>query len=94
MKLIKNDNVISLHPSMEIHEQQYLKHLTSALGHYLENPQGNELVCLLGSGYEKNNRQALATWVAHYRHEIFEQRLEGHSPLDYLVNKIEQLIYR
>ncbi|MFC2973242.1 hypothetical protein ACFOJE_13590 [Azotobacter bryophylli] len=92
MKLIKNDNIISLHPSMEVREQQYLKHLASALSHYLENPQGHELVCLLGSGYEKNNRQALDTWVAYHRHEIFEKRLEGQSPLDYLIDKIEQLI--
>lgn len=92
MKLIKNDNVISLRPSIEVREQRYLKHLASALSHYLENPQGSELVFRLGSGYEKDNRQALDTWVSYHRDEIFEKRLEGQNPLDYLLNKIEQLV--
>lgn len=92
MKLIKNDNVTSLHPAMEVREQRYLKHLASALSHYLENPQGSELVFRLGSGYEKDNRQALDTWVSYHRDEIFEKRLEGQNPLDYLLNKIEQLV--
>lgn len=92
MKLIKSSNVINLRPSVEVHEQQYLKHLGSALSHYLANPQGDELVCLLGSGYEKNNRQALETWVFYHRDEIFETRLDGKSPLDYLIGRIEGLI--
>nr|WP_280347555.1 hypothetical protein [Pseudomonas sp. BN414] len=60
MKLIKRSNVTFLHPSMEAREHQYLKHLASAMSNYLENPNGTELVCILGSGYERNNRQALA----------------------------------
>lgn len=93
MKLIKNDNVITLRPSLEVREQRYLKHLASALSHYLENPQGSELVFQLGSGYEKDNRQALDTWVNYHRYEVFAKRLEGQNPLDYLINKIEQLIH-
>ena len=92
MKLIKHGNVISLGTSMEAREQRYLKHLASALCHYLENPQGSELVFRLGSGYEKDNRQALDTWVSYHRDEIFTKRLEGQNPLDYLINKIEQLV--
>jgi hypothetical protein len=61
MKLIKRNNVAQLHPALEAREHQYLKHLTSALGHYLENPHGSELICVLGSGYEKDNRQALGS---------------------------------
>ena len=92
MKLIKHGNVISLGTSMEVREQRYLKHLASALSHYLENPQGSELVFQLGSGYEKDNRQALDTWVSDHRDEIFARRLESQNPLDYLINKIEQLV--
>lgn len=92
MKLIKPVNVISLRPSVEIREQRYLKHLASALSHYMENPQGSELVFRLGSGYEKDNRQALDTWVNYQRDEIFETRHEGQNPLDYLINKIEQIV--
>jgi hypothetical protein len=55
MKLIRRDNVTHLYPSMEACEHQYLKHLASAMSHYLENPQGAELICILGSGYEKDN---------------------------------------
>ena len=92
MKLIKHGNVISLGTSMEAREQRYLKHLASALCHYLENPQGSELVFRLRSGYEKDNRQALDTCVSYHRDEIFTKRLEGQNPLDYLINKIEQLV--
>ncbi len=38
MKLIKCDNVSPLHPSMEAREHKYLKHLASAMSHYLESP--------------------------------------------------------
>lgn len=93
MKLIKHGNVISLCSSLEVREQRYLKHLASALSHYLENPHGSELVFRLGSGYEKDNRQALDTWVSYHRDEIFAKRLEGQNPLDYLINKIEQLVH-
>lgn len=93
MKLIKNGNVISLRPSTEEREHKYLKHIASALSHYLENPQGSELICVLGSGYEKSNRQALETWVFYHRNEVFQKRLEGRNPLDYLINKIESLIH-
>ncbi|MNP38284.1 hypothetical protein D3C76_1317870 [compost metagenome] len=93
MKLIKRDNVTHLHPSMEAREQQYLKHLASAMGHYLENPSGTELICILGSGYEKDNRHALDTWVFYHRREVFEKRLEGRSPLDYLIEKLENLVH-
>ena len=92
MKLIKRNNVTHLHPSMEAREPQYLKHLASAMSHYLENPNGTELVCILGSGYEKNNRLALDTWVAYHRNEVFETRLEGRSPLDFLIAKLEDLL--
>jgi len=92
MKLIKCGNVISLGTSMEAREHKYLKHIASALSHYLENPQGSELICVLGSGYEQSNRQALETWVFFHRDEVFQKRLEGRSPLDYLINKIEVLI--
>lgn len=92
MKLVQRNNVTPLHPATEAREHQYLKHLASALGHYLENPYGSELVCILGSGFEKDNRQALDTWVSYHRNEVFEKRLEGHSPLDYLIGKLEDLI--
>lgn len=92
MELLKRDNVISLRPSVEAREHKYLKHLASAMVHYLENPNGTELICILGSGYEKNNRHALETWVAFHREEVFERRLEGRSPLDYLIEKLESLL--
>ena len=91
MKLIKRKNVTPLHPAMEAREHQYLKHLASALGPYLEDPHGSELICVLGSGYEKDNRQALATWVFYHRDEIFEKRLEGRSPLDFLIGRLEDI---
>lgn len=92
MKLIKRDNVTPLHSSVEAREHKYLKHLASAMSHYLENPHGTELICILGSGYEKDNRHALETWVAYHRNEVFEKRLEGLSPLDYLIEKLESLL--
>ena len=46
MKLIKRDNVTPLYPSMEAREHKYLKHLASAMSHYLENPHGTELRCV------------------------------------------------
>lgn len=45
-----------------------------------------------GSGYEKDNRHALETWVAYHRNEVFEKRLEGRSPLDFLIEKLESLL--
>lgn len=92
MKLIKRDNVIHLHPAMEAREHQYLKHLASAMSHYLETPRGTELICILGSGYEKDNRDALDTWVFCHRCEVFEKRLEGRSPRDYLIERLEDLL--
>lgn len=92
MKLVQRNNVTPLHPAVEAREHQYLKHLASAMGHYLENPRGTELICILGSGFEKDNRQALETWVSYHRSEVFEKRLEGRSPLDFLIEKLEDLI--
>ncbi|NRH29783.1 hypothetical protein [Pseudomonas sp. MS19] len=92
LTLIKHSNVTNLDPSLELREQRYLKHLASALSHYLEHPQGNELVFRLGSGYEKDNKQAMDTWVSYHRDEIFAKRAEGQNPLEYLLNKIEQLV--
>ena len=43
MKLIKRDNVTPLYPSMEAREHKYLKHLASAMSHYLENPMALSL---------------------------------------------------
>lgn len=43
MKLIKCDNVTPLHSSMEAREHAYLKHLASAMSHYLENPMAPSL---------------------------------------------------
>lgn len=94
MKPTQFKNVVQLRPAIEVFEARYLKNLASALTHYLENPHGNELVFFLGSGSEKDNKQALATWVANQRNEIFEKRLEGRSPLDYLIDKLEELTYR
>ena len=34
----------------------------------------------------------LETWVAYHRNEVFEKRLEGRSPLDYLIEKLESLL--
>mgnify|MGYP001182335836 CR=1 FL=1 len=93
MKLIKRDNVTPLHSSIEVREHKYLKHLASAMSHYLENPHGTELVPILGSGFEKDNRHALETWAFYYRNEVFEKRLEGRSPLDYLIEKLENLLH-
>ncbi|MDH1055989.1 hypothetical protein [Aquipseudomonas alcaligenes] len=93
MKLIKRDNVTPLHSSIEVREHKYLKHLASAMSHYLENPHGTELVPILGSGFEKDNRHALETWVFYYRNEVFEKHLEGRSPLDYLIEKLENLLH-
>lgn len=92
MKLIKRNNIISLCSSAEAREHKYLKHLASAMSHYLEDQHGSELVCVLGSGFEKDNRQALETWVFYHRNEVFENRLEGRSPLDYLIEKLEDVI--
>lgn len=84
-----NLNVSNLHPAMEAREHQYLKHPASAISHYLGNTRGTELICILGSGFEKDNRQALDTWVAYHHNEVFEKRLEGRSPLDFLIESLK-----
>ena len=94
MKSSQFKKVVSLRTPVEVFEARYLKNLASALSHYLETPYGNDLVLILGSGVERTNREALATWVAYHRQEIFEVRLEGRSPLDYLINKLEQIVQR
>ncbi len=35
---------------------------------------------------------SLETWVAYHRNEVFEKRLEGRSPLDFLIEKLESLL--
>ncbi|MBD7976812.1 hypothetical protein H9642_06365 [Pseudomonadaceae bacterium Sa2CUA2] len=72
-----------------LEEQGYMTKIATTLSHYLGNPNGTELVCILGSGEEKNNHQALNTWVAYHSKEIFELRLEGVNPLEYLKEKLE-----
>jgi hypothetical protein len=32
------------------------------------------------------------TWVAYHRNDIFEKRLEGRSPLTFLISKVEDLL--
>ena len=36
--------------------------------------------------------EAHRTWVAYHRNEVFEKRLEGRSPLDFLIEKLESML--
>jgi hypothetical protein len=83
MKLIRQSNISQMPPALEARGRQYLQNLASAKSHHLDNPQGTELVCILGSGYQEDNRQTLEIWVTNQRHEASEKRMEGYRPLNF-----------
>lgn len=85
MKLVNSgSNVTTLDTTLSQRQDQFLHNLTLSLTAGLENPFGAELVALIGSGHERTNREAVATWVRFRRHEIFTMRLEGINPLESL----------
>lgn len=92
MKLIHQNNMTQMPSALEARERKHLQNLASAISRHLENPEGTDLVCVLGSGYEENNRQALETWVTSQRQEVSEKRLEGYRPLDLLMDRLETLL--
>jgi len=57
-----------------------IRNIVSSLMVVLNIPEGNHLVMLFGDGHEKDNREALATWVTKMSSEIdlteTENRLE------------------
>lgn len=90
MKIVKN-TVVELHSAETDLKQKnrYLQKLASALATGLANPFGSELVAIIGDGHERNNREALLTWVLYRRREVFTQRLEGSCPLEYLAAELQ-----
>lgn len=88
-----NQSKLSQTPSgLETRERQHLDNLVSAISRHLQHPEGTDLVCVLGSGYEENNRQALETWVTSQSQELNERRLEGYRPLELLMDRLETLL--
>ncbi|MGB7389457.1 MAG: hypothetical protein WA929_17870 [Pseudomonas neustonica] len=95
MKIVKSDHTVAtLDTAVGARHDQYLNNLAASLTAGLGNPFGSELVALIGSGHETNNREALLSWVTFMRHEVFALRMEGGNVLEHLrarlVNRIEQ----
>lgn len=92
MTMINQSNLSHMHSEPEERERQHLNNLVSAISRHLQHPDGTDLVCVLGSGYEENNRQALETWVTSQSQELKEKRLEGYRPLELLMDRLETLL--
>ena len=93
MKLINSyssGNVVALDTSITERRKQYLQNLAVALTAGLENPFGSEIVAIIGSGHERNNREALLNWVFFMRHDVFAVRMDGGDVLEYLRCRLEE----
>jgi len=66
----------------------YARNLAESLSYIARIPEGKQLVCIVGKGNERNNMEALATWIDK---ELKNCSLEQCSHLDYLYARFLQL---
>lgn len=62
-------------------DNRFIKNITATLFKSLKIPMDNSLTCLIGNGNEKDNQEALETWV---RKELRKFPDDIGDPIDYL----------
>ncbi len=68
-------------------ETRYIHNLAEALSCIARIPEGRQLACILGTGYERSNKEALTTWI---KKELKHCSLDKPSHLDYLYARLLQ----
>jgi len=71
-------------------ERSQARNIVSCLMVVLNIPEGNHLVMAFGDGHERDNREALETWVNHMLPELDMVEVEGR--LEQLCNKLKKRI--
>jgi len=62
-------------------DKRHIKNTAAALFKILKIPMDNSLICCIGNGDEKNNQEALQTWV---ERELKKFPDDIGDPIDYL----------
>jgi len=65
-------------------DKRNIKHIAAALFKCLKIPMDNSLICFIGNGDEKDNQEALHTWV---EKELQKFPDDIGDPIDYLYAK-------
>lgn len=68
-------------------EKRYIHNLAEALFCIARIPEGRQLACILGTGDERSNKEALTTWI---EKELKHCSLDKPSHLDYLYARLLQ----
>jgi len=86
------EQVCQLVSKMEQERDQarQVRKIVSCLMAVLNIPEGNHLVMAFGDGHERDNREALETWVNYMLPELDMDEVEGR--LDQLCARIENRI--
>lgn len=88
MKLEEFENRIAVN-TFERREKRRIRNFAETLSHIGQVPEGQQLVELIGDGHERDNTEALCTWV---RKELKRCTLDEPNQLDYLYARLLQTI--
>ena len=72
----------------EKQKKRYTINLAESLSCIARIPEGKQLVCIIGKGTERNNIEALTTWIDK---ELKNCTLDQRSHLDYLYARFLQI---
>ena len=75
--------------TFERREKRRIRNFAETLSHLGQVPEGSQLVALIGHGEERDNTEALCTWV---EKELKRCTLDEPNQLDYLYARLLQTI--
>jgi len=73
----------------ERREKRKIRNFAETLSHLGQVPKGSQLVALIGHGEERDNTEALCTWI---KKELKRCNLDEPNQLDYLYGRLMQTI--
>ena len=77
-------NRIDQHLSARLHDRLMRNYASALIQLAKIDPAGQELVITLGTGFERNNREALVSWVRNHPHQFYHYESQAHQMLQYL----------
>lgn len=64
-------NRIDQHLAARLHDRLMRNYASALIQLAKIDPAGQELVITLGTGFERNNREALVSWVRNHPHQFY-----------------------
>ena len=71
-------------------DESYIKRLAGSISVITFLPSGTHWICILGNGDEKNNEEALHTWVTKHISEFIDYPSSQH--IDLFLHKFQEIL--